>query len=133
MPRRVLGELAEGVRSAAELEAKRLWSSTGLPEPWWNAAVYDAEGRFLGVADCWLDDVAMVWEIESSEWHLSPADHDTTVERAAGFVAAGAVYTASKPKKILTNPEDVVVTLRATYEQARKRPRPPLRAIRTTQ
>ncbi len=49
---------------------------------------------FLGIADCWLDDVAMVWEIESTEWHLSPEDHDRTVERAAAFTAAGAIYTA---------------------------------------
>jgi hypothetical protein len=84
---------------------------------------------FLGKADCWLDDVAMVWEIESSEWHMSPEDHDRTVERAARFTAAGAIYTATKPRKVRTEPAEVARILRATYAQAAARPRPPLRAV----
>ncbi len=124
VPRRVLRSVGLGVRSAAELAAKELWRGTGLPEPWWNARVHDADGEFLGVVDCWSDDVAMAWEIESTEWHLSPADHDRTVERAARFVAAGVVYTASKPKKITTERASVIRTLRATYAHAAARPRP---------
>ncbi len=128
VPRAVLAELGVGVRSAAERSAKLLWSSTGLPEPWWNAEVCDAEGRGLGIADCWVDDVAMVWEIESSEWHLSPADHEYTLRRAARFTAAGVVYVASKPMMVLNDRAGVVTTLRAIYEQAKKRPRPALTA-----
>ena len=72
----------------------------------------------------------MAWEIESSEWHLSPADHDRTVERAAMLTATGIVYTASKPKRVLTDRAGVVQMLRATYEQAGNRPRPNLLAER---
>jgi hypothetical protein len=128
VPRAVLADVADGVRSAAERAAKQFWSSTGLPEPWWNAPVWDARGQFLGEADCWLDEVAMVWEIESSEWHLSPAAHEYTVRRAAHFTAAGVVYVASKPKMVLSDRVEVAATLRAAYGQARARPRPPLRA-----
>lgn len=128
MPARVLSDVAEGVRSAAERDAKRLWQRAGLPAARWNVAVHDEDGRCLGIADCWIDDVAMVWEIESSEWHLSPEDHDRTVVRAARLVAAGAVYTATKPKRLRTEPRDVIATLRATYERALARPRPALRA-----
>ncbi len=128
MPARVLADVAEGVRSAAERDAKRLWRRARLPQARWNVPVHDAAGRFLGIADCWVDDVAMVWEIESSEWHLSPQEHDRTVVRAARLVAAGAVYTATKPKRLRTEPRDVIRVLRATYEQARSRPRPDLRA-----
>jgi hypothetical protein len=131
VPGQTLADLRDGVRSTAEQAAKQLWNSTGLPTPWWNATITDADGRFLGIADCWLDDVAMVWEIESSEWHMSPADHDRTVERAAGFTAAGVVYLASKPKKVLTDPAGTATILRAAYAQARARPRPPLRASRS--
>ncbi len=129
LPRRVLRSVADGVHSAAELTAKRMWNRTGLPSPMWNAEIYAEDGVFLGIADCWLDDVAMVWEIESTEWHLSPEDHDRTVERAARFTAAGAIYTATKPKRIRTDPMGVAQTLRATYAQAAARPRPPLRAV----
>jgi hypothetical protein len=128
VPRGVLLDVAEGVRSAAEREAKLLWRRSGLPEAGWNIAVHDEVGRFLGIADCWVDDVAMVWEIESSEWHLSPADHDATVERAAAFAAAGAVYLATKPKKLRTDPQWVTGLLRSCYERARARPRPGLTA-----
>jgi hypothetical protein len=128
LPRRVLREVADGVRSAAELAAKKLWPATGLPEPMWNVEVRTEHGTFLGIADCWLDDVAMVWEIESTEWHLSPEDHDRTIERSGRFVAAGAVYTASKPKKITNDRAAVIRMLRATYAQAAARPRPKLRA-----
>jgi hypothetical protein len=129
IPRSVLGDVAEGIRSAAERQAKAVWKRTGLPEAWWNVAVHDEEGRFLGIADCWVDEVAMVWETESTEWHLSPADHDATVERAAAFTAAGAIYTATKPRKLRTDPQAVVAILRATYERARARPRPALKAL----
>jgi hypothetical protein len=128
IPRSVLQEVAEGVRSAAERRAKILWQRARLPEARWNVPVHDEAGRFLGIADCWVDDVAMVWETESTEWHLSPADHDATVERAAAFTAAGAVYTATKPRKLRTDPQGVIAILRATYERARSRPRPGLTA-----
>jgi hypothetical protein len=129
VPRSVLSDVAEGIRSAAERQAKEVWRRSGLPEAWWNVAVHDEAGEFLGIADCWVDDVAMVWETESSEWHMSPADHDATVERAAAFTAAGAVYTATKPRKLRTDPNGVVATLRATYARARARPRPGLKAL----
>lgn len=128
LPGQVLADLRAGVRSAAEQEARRMWRGTGLPEPMWNATVRDARGAVLGVADCWLDDVAMAWEIESGEWHMSPADHDRTVERAARFTAAGVVYTATKPRRVRLDRAGVVATLRATYAQAKARPRPPLHA-----
>ncbi len=130
VPRRVLADMRDGVRSAAERAAKEFWPATGLPEPWWNVPIRTTDGHLLGIADCWLDEVAMVWEIESTEWHLSPADHDRTVRRAAEFTAAGAVYTATKPRRVLREPAEVVATLRATYQQALTRPRPPLVATR---
>jgi hypothetical protein len=129
IPRAVLADVADGVRSAAERTAKQFWSTTGLPAAWWNAAICDADGRFLGIGDCWLDDVAMLWEIESSEWHLGPSDHEYTVRRAAQFTAAGVVYVASKPKMVLTDQIDVKATLQAAYAQACLRPRPPVRAV----
>jgi len=130
IPRAVLADVADGVRSAAERAAKQFWPSTGLPTPWWNASIRTADGEFLGVGDCWIDEVAMLWEIESSEWHLDPDAHEYTVRRAAQFTAAGVVYVASKPKMVFNDRPGVAKTLLAAYEQACRRPRPPLRAQR---
>lgn len=126
MPRAVLRELSAGARSAAEAAARRLWISAGLPDAAWNVEVRDQDGRFIGIADCWVDDVAMVWEIESSEWHLGPEEHTRTVERAAEFTAAGVVYTASKPSRVHRDPKSIAAVLRATYTQAAGRRRPPV-------
>jgi hypothetical protein len=59
---------------------------------------------------------------------LSPSAHEYTVRRAAMFTAAGVVYVASKPRMISNDWPQVAATLRASYDQARARPRPLLRA-----
>jgi hypothetical protein len=118
------------VRSAAESAAKRLWSKAGLPQAQWNVPVHTADGEPVGIADCWVDEVAMVWEIESTEWHLDPDAHDYTVQRAGLFTSVGAIYVATKPKRVLTDPRGVAALLRAVHAQAAARPRPPLRASR---
>lgn len=130
IPNRVLRDVADGVRSAAEAAAKRLWHKAAMPEACWNVPIHSAGRGLVGIADCWVDDVAMVWEIESTEWHLDPAAHDYTVQRAGLFTAVGAVYVASKPRKVLSDPREVTALLRAVHAQAAARPRPPLRAVR---
>jgi hypothetical protein len=131
-PRSVLAEVSAGVRSAAEDRAKRLWPSTGLPTPWWNATVFNAKGEQVGIADCWLDDVAMVWEIESTEWHLDPASHDRSIAKAARFAAHGALYLPTKPSMLRLDRPGTIRMLKAAYEQASARPRPPLHAVPCT-
>ena len=130
IPNRVLKDVADGVRSAAERAAKRLWCKAGLPPAEWNVPIHTADGRLVGIADCWVDDVAMVWEIESTEWHLDPAAHDYTVQRAGLFTAAGALYVASKPRMVTSDPRAVISLLRSVHAQAAVRRRPPLRAVR---
>jgi hypothetical protein len=129
-PRTVLLEVSEGVRSAAELDAKKLLSRAGMPEAWWNVEIRDGQGRLLGIADAWFDDVAMAWEIDSTEWHLSPADHDRTVRKAAAFGAAGVLVFPSKPSDIRKAGPQVLAQLRAAHAHAATRARPNLTARR---
>jgi hypothetical protein len=129
-PRRVLREVGAGVRSAAEVDAKRLWRRSGLPEPWWNARVYTAGGAFLGVADGWFDDVALDWEINSVAWHLNPAKYEQEQERTARFVAAGIPVLPTQPTRLRPDGRAVLEELAAAYAQAEARPRPAVRAIR---
>jgi hypothetical protein len=89
LPRQVLAEVSDGVRSAAEAQARTLARRSGLPAPLWNPRLYDGAGRFVAVPDAWFDDVAMAWEIDSNEWHLSPEDYAATVARRGTLMAAG--------------------------------------------
>ena len=130
VPRRVVKEIGSGIRSVAEADAKRLWRRSGLPEPWWNAPVHDLDGRFLGIADAWFDEVALVWEINSVEWHLSPTDYEREQKRTARCVAAGVPVLPTQPSRSRSDGGAVLNELRAAYDHASSRPRPAVRATR---
>ena len=132
-PRRILQDVQDGVRSAAERDAKRLWKRSGLPEPWWNARVHDLRGRLLGVVDAWFDGVALAWEINSVEWHLRPEDYAREQERTARLPAAGVLVLPTQPRRLRNEPRAVVEELCNAYRHATMRPRPDLRAIRAEQ
>lgn len=127
-PRRVIREVSAGVRSAAEVDARRLWRRTGLPEPWWNARVCDARGELLGVADAWWDEIALAWEINSAAWHLNPESYAREQEKTARFTAAGALVLPTLTKRLRSDTGTVMDELVAAHGHAAARPRPPLRA-----
>jgi hypothetical protein len=132
-PRLVLHDVGAGVRSAAEGDAKKVWRRSGLPEPWWNAPIRDAGGRLLGIADAWWDNVALAWEINSFEWHLSPADYAREQEKRARFTALGIGVLPTTPKRLRTHRSEVLDELRGAYKAAAARPRPDVRAERVHQ
>lgn len=129
LPREVLMEISDGVRSAAEARARKLVLDTNLPAPMWNPRLVDDAGRFIAVPDAWFDDVALAWEIDSREWHLSPEDYARTVDRRSAMMTTGIIVMHTRPSKLLRRPSDIAAELRSTYAQARSRPRPPIRAL----
>lgn len=132
-PRRVLRGVSAGARSAAERDAQKLWRRSGLPEPWWNAAVHDSGGRLLGIADAWWDDVALAWEINSYAWHLSPADYARETAKDARFTAAGVAVLPTLPTRLTRDGNAVLAELRGAHTHAASRPRPAVRAARPQQ
>jgi len=129
-PRRVLADVSAGVRSAAERDAKKLLTRSGLPEPWWNVPVHDVRGRQLGVADAWFDDVALTWEINSYAWHLLPKSYAREVKRTAEMTAAGISVVPVLPTALRNDPTGSLADLVAGYRAALLRPRPNVRAAR---
>lgn len=127
-PRTVLEDVRAGVLSAAEADAKKLWRSSGLPEPWWNARVYGVDGGLLGIADAWWDDVCLAWEINSFEWHLAPEDYAREQEKRARFAAAGVNVLPTLPRRMRTHRNEVLEELRRAYQAAAAHPRPNVRA-----
>lgn len=129
VPRRVLRAVGAGARSAAERSAQRVWRRSGLPEPWWNAEVYDGGGRLLGIADGWWDDVALAWEINSFAWHLSPAAYAREQEKSARFAAAGVPVLPTQPVRLRSDELTVITELRNAHRHAAARPRPNVRTV----
>ncbi|MGN6331417.1 MAG: hypothetical protein ACTHOD_07160 [Motilibacteraceae bacterium] len=122
LPRKVLKEIVAGVRSVSEAEARDLLRRHGLPEPVWNEDVYARDGSWLGQPDaCWLE-LGVVLEIDSMEWHLSPADYRKTQARQRRFAKAGVTVVPAAPADIRENGGRVVEEVRGALAAARSRP-----------
>jgi hypothetical protein len=128
LPREVLREVSDGVRSVAEAQARALLARSGLPQPIWNPRLYDRAGGFVAMPDAWFDDVGMAWEIDSLEWHLGPQDYARTLDRRAAMMSEGVVVVHHLPRKLTHDPMSVLRDLAANHAHAAKRPRPPLLA-----
>jgi len=116
--RRVLAEVADGVRSTAEADFRDLIKRAGLPVPMFNARLY--AGRVLiAVADAWWPEAAVVAEVDSREWHLSPADWERTLRRHARLTAHGILVLHFTPRQVRTEPAQVVAAIRAALDAAR--------------
>jgi hypothetical protein len=130
LPREVLREVSAGIRSVAEAKARVLLQrSRSLPPVIWNPEVVDEQGRFIAKPDAWFDGVAMAWEIDSHEFHLSPADHAATLARRSAMTAAGIIVLATAPSRITRESATVLAELERTHAQAALRPRPRLYAL----
>jgi hypothetical protein len=103
-----------------------LEADEGFPRIEWNRAVHLATGERLFDPDGWIDEVAAAWEIESVEYHLSPADQERSYCRRALMNRYDVVLVEHRPSRLRTAKDEVKSDLRAAYERARKRPRPPL-------
>ncbi|MFE5567141.1 MULTISPECIES: hypothetical protein [Amycolatopsis] len=128
MPRLVLSELASGQESVAEMDARRVWERSGLPEPVWNKKLYDGEGRFVAKPDAWFDDVGLAWEVDSLSFHLQVVDgFDRTLARNGRYAVAGVLVLQTLPSRLRTEPDKVVAELRAAHAAAAARVRPNVR------
>lgn len=126
LPRRVLNEVSDGIRSVAEAWARRLVLRAGLPPPEWNCPVRTHDGELLGIIDAWWDDVGLAWEVDSYQFHLSPAHYADTLRQGSRLTAAGVVVLHTLPERLRDEPAVVVNELRRAHQHAEVRPRPPV-------
>jgi hypothetical protein len=125
-PRATILVMLDGVRSKAEADAHRIVTASRLPRPLWNPTLTGPDGTRLPSPDGWFDDVALAWEIDSLEFHLSPADYDRTLRRHATMTGAGIVVLHTLPSRLVKEPTAVLNELAAAHAQAARRPRPPI-------
>ena len=128
LPRRILAEMDDGVRSLAQGWAKRLIHRAGLPTPGWRVPITSPTGAHLATPDAWWDEVGLAWEVDSYAFDLTPADYTAALRRAAHLTAAGIVVVHTPPVQLRDSPAEVADLLRAAHAQAAARPRPPVEA-----
>lgn len=63
--RRVLEEVADGVRSVTEGELRDLIQSARLPAPMFNTRLFTADGRFIASPDAWWPEAGVAVEVDS--------------------------------------------------------------------
>lgn len=120
-----LAEIALGARSVPEAEVMRRLRGAGMTSLRYNARVYEGS-RFLCSPDVLDEQTWTALEIDSIEFHFSPADYRRTQERRRRAVAAGLIVISATPSEIRRDFEEVLASFRAAIEQGRARERPPL-------
>ena len=126
--RRVLAEVADGVRSVAEGDFRALLSRARLPAPMFNPRLFLGE-LFIAAPDAWWPEEGVAAEVDSREWHLSPDNWERTMARHARMVALGIFPLHFTPQQIRTEPKVVAATIRSTLESGRARPPLPIRTL----
>lgn len=126
--RTVLEEVADGVASIAEGDLRKLIKGGGLPEPMYNPQLF-IETEFIGQPDVWWRDAGVAGEVDSREWHLSPAQWERTMARHATMSAAGIIVIHVTPRRVRLDGARVLAEFRSAIDAGRKRPPLAIRAI----
>jgi very-short-patch-repair endonuclease len=125
--RAAVTDVRDGTRSSPEADLKQLVRQAKLPEPVFNPELY-AGDEFIARPDAWWPDAGVAAEVDSREYHLSPHDHERTLERDARMAAHGITVLHFTPRQLRTQPARVIATIRAALA-ANSRPRLPIRTI----
>ncbi len=118
----MLDEVAEGIRSVTEAEFRDLIKRARLPRPMFNPGLFTADGSFIARPDAWWPSEGVAAEIDSREWHLSPADWERTMRRHARMSTHGILVLHFSPRQIRTDPARAIATIRDTLAAGAARP-----------
>jgi hypothetical protein len=128
MLRRVLAEVADGIRSVVEAEFRELIVRSRLPRPMFNARLFTADGTFIARPDAWWPEAAVAAEVDSREWHLNPAGWENTMRRHTAMSGYGIIALHFSPAQIRNDPAAVVAAIGKTLRAGRARPALPITA-----
>jgi very-short-patch-repair endonuclease len=129
--RDALEEVADGVRSVAEGDLRKLIKNGRLPAPLYNPRLFVGD-TFLAMPDAWWAEAGVAVEVDSREWHLSPADWERTQARHAAMSAHGILVLHYAPRRIRADGPAVIAEIRAAIEAGRRRPPLAIRAVPST-
>jgi len=116
LARRVLAEVADGVRSATEAELRLLLRrSPLLRSARWDVRLVTSDGRWLADVDCYVAEAGLVVESDSRAWHLSPEHWERTMARHSRMTAAGLRVVHVSPRRHRTDGPRVLAEVEAAY------------------
>lgn len=124
-----ISEVGDGIRSSAESDLKELIEASDLEEPLYNPMLYAADGTFLGIADAWWQRAGVVAEVDSRQYHLSPADYERTTMRHNHMAAYGINLLHFLPSTLKQRSPTVIANLRGAISRGNSRPPLPITAI----
>jgi very-short-patch-repair endonuclease len=128
--RQVIGEVQDGIRSVAEADFRDLLKRARVPAPMFNARIL-AGDTFVAETDAWWQRAGVAAEVDSREWHLSPADWERTMRRHAAMTAHGILVLHFTPTMIREEPANVVKQVMEALKTGSARPPLRLRALPT--
>ncbi len=114
--RSALAEIAAGARSAPEAELRtELAKSDVLPVIHWNPRLVAADGTRMPTPDGWIVEVGIALEMDSREYHLTPAGWQQTMRRHNLFARHGALVLHFTPAELRRDPSAVRAAVEAAY------------------
>jgi hypothetical protein len=116
-----INDVRDGIRSSPEADLKKLLERARIPAPVFNPLLY-AGDTFVASPDAWWPELGVAVEVDSREYHLSPEDHERTLERHARMAAHGITVLHFTPRQIRTQPVQVAATIKSALAAARTRP-----------
>jgi hypothetical protein len=124
-----LGEVGDGIRSAAEADLRKLIDRSDLETPLYNPRLYAADGTFIGMPDAWWQRAGVAAEVDSRQYHLSPEDHERTTMRHNRMEAHGISMLHFLPSTLSTKSPAVLRDLRGAIKAGHRKPPLPIAAI----
>ncbi len=109
-PRKVLRAIRGGVRSAAEFDVHTWWRSRPELGPvLFNVALFDEDGRLLGIADVYDEEVGLVVPVDSVEQHFATPEQVALTERQhRAYRSAGLHVLGIRPSRVRTDPDGLL-------------------------
>jgi hypothetical protein len=126
--RTAVSDVYDGIRSSPEADLKDLLARAKLPMPMFNPRLYSG-GEFIASPDGWWPDAGVAAEVDSREYHLSPQDHERTLERDARMAARGITVLHFTPRQIRIQPTKVAAVVRSALAATHGRPPLSIRAV----
>jgi hypothetical protein len=124
-----LGEIGDGIRSAAEADLRELIGRSDLETPMYNPELYAADGSFIGIADAWWQRAGVAAEVDSRQYHLSPDDYERTTMRHNRMEASGISMLHFLPSTLRSKSPTVLRDLRGAIKAGNNKPPLPIVAI----